>query len=162
MKMKNIKWWCYRDEKCVFTNCLAMSLLVLDPVIPEGTTLEDLGRIRSEFTEATRTFTVQSSTTPSINYTVVEFPHKQQGQSLSLSLSLFLSQLFILFVVFYASPLCWRSVIIYSVCIFSSLPKKSDTVHWKAKFLHGPGIFCKLVCYPHRLIVDVIINHWYK
>lgn len=73
-----------------------------------------------------------------------------------------LSQLFILFVVFNASPLCWRSVIIYSVCIFSSLPKKSDTVHWKAKFLHGSGIFCKLVCYPHRLIVDVIINHWYK
>uniref|UniRef100_K1PK27 N-acetylglucosamine-1-phosphotransferase subunits alpha/beta n=1 Tax=Magallana gigas TaxID=29159 RepID=K1PK27_MAGGI len=59
-----------KDEKCVFTNCLATSLLVLDPVIPEGTTLEDLSRIRSEFTEATRTFTVQSSTTSSINYTV--------------------------------------------------------------------------------------------
>lgn len=71
-----------KDEKCVFTNCLATSLLVLDPVIPEGTTLEDLSRIRSEFSEATRTFTVQSSTTSSINYTVVEFPHKQQVLSL--------------------------------------------------------------------------------
>ncbi|XP_022336372.2 N-acetylglucosamine-1-phosphotransferase subunits alpha/beta-like [Crassostrea virginica] len=65
-----------KEEKCVFTNCLATNLVILDPVVPKGTTLEDLAGIRSEFSQATKTFTVTSPASSSLNFTVVEFPQK--------------------------------------------------------------------------------------
>ncbi|XP_048726912.2 N-acetylglucosamine-1-phosphotransferase subunits alpha/beta-like isoform X2 [Ostrea edulis] len=65
------------DQKCVFTNCLATNLLVLDPVIPPGTLLEDLTKLKSEFSQATKTFTVNSPSESNLNFTVVEFTEKE-------------------------------------------------------------------------------------
>lgn len=64
----------------MFTNCLATNLLVLDPVIPPGTLLEDLTKLKSEFSQATKTYTVNSPSESNLNFTVVEFTEKEPGK----------------------------------------------------------------------------------
>jgi hypothetical protein len=64
----------------VFTNCLATSWLVLDPVIPPGTSVEYLAALKAEFSQATKTFTVTSPSVSNLNFTVVEFTQKEPGK----------------------------------------------------------------------------------
>lgn len=62
------------DAKCIFTNCLGTSMIILDPVLPKEMTLLKLSLQYKVFVQAEKMFTVSMDTDANANYTVVIFP----------------------------------------------------------------------------------------
>ncbi|XP_061181061.1 N-acetylglucosamine-1-phosphotransferase subunits alpha/beta-like isoform X2 [Saccostrea echinata] len=123
-----------KEEKCVFANCLATNLLVLDPIIPHGTTLEDLTRIKSEFSQATKTFTVNSPSISNLNFTVVEFTQKEPVLSLMNHSLIIGKQNFTMTRGYYTSD--WtvhNSILLSDTIIMAGFPSKYSADELKEK-----------------------------
>ncbi|XP_062580822.1 N-acetylglucosamine-1-phosphotransferase subunits alpha/beta-like [Saccostrea cucullata] len=123
-----------KEEKCVFANCLATNMLVLDPILPQGTTLEDLASIKSEFSLASKTFTVTSPSISNLNFTVVEFTQKEPVLSLMNHTLIIGKQNFTMTRGYYTSD--WtvhNSILMSDTVIMAGFPSKYSADELKEK-----------------------------
>ncbi|KAJ8299664.1 hypothetical protein KUTeg_023724 [Tegillarca granosa] len=80
-----------REEKCVFPNCLATNMVILDPVLPPDMTLTKLSDEYPVFSKATSMKEISSHLDDSIKYTVIYFSDENEVKE-AMSTNLMINQ----------------------------------------------------------------------